>query len=98
MTRAITQRQLRNDSGKIMRALDQGESFIVTRNGTPVGELRPIRRRQFVPAEVAIAAFSGVGHIDYKQFRADIDRYVDQDPTPRAWERWEERHRKKRGG
>jgi prevent-host-death family protein len=80
MAREITQRQLRNESGEIMRELDRGESFIVTRNGTPVGELRPIRRRQFVPAEVAIAAFAGVGHIDHKEFRADIDRFVDQGP------------------
>ena len=28
-----------------------------------------------------------MGHIDYKQFRADIDRFVDQDPTPRAWDK-----------
>lgn len=84
--REITQRQLRNDSGEIMRELDRGESFIVTRNGAPVGELRPIRRRRFVPKAEVLAAFSGVGHIDYKQFRADIDRYVDQDPTPRAWD------------
>lgn len=86
MAREITQRQLRNDSGEIMRELDRGESFIVTRNGAPVGELRPIQRRRFVPVEVAIAAFSGVGHIDCKQFRADVDRVVDQDPTPRAWD------------
>jgi antitoxin (DNA-binding transcriptional repressor) of toxin-antitoxin stability system len=85
--REISQRQLRNDSGEIMRELDRGESFIVTRNGAPVGELRPIRRRQFVPAEVAIAAFAGVGHIDHRQFRVDIDRFVDQDPTPRAWDK-----------
>lgn len=31
-----------------MRELDRGESFVVTRNGTPVGELMPVRRRQFV--------------------------------------------------
>lgn len=85
--REITQRQLRNDSGEIMRELDSGESFIVTRNGAPVGELRPIRRRRFVPKAEVLAALSGVGHIDYKQFRADIDRFVDQDPTPRAWDK-----------
>ncbi len=78
---------MRNDSGEIMRELDRGESFLVTRNGTPVGELRPIRRRRFVPAEVAIAAFSGVGQIDQKQFRADIDRFVDQDPTLSTWDK-----------
>jgi prevent-host-death family protein len=84
VTREITQRELRNKSGEIMRALDQGEEFIVTRNGVPVGELRPIRKRRFVPAEVAIALFAGSPAIDFEEFRADIDRLVDQDPTPRA--------------
>lgn len=84
MSRQITQRQLRNESGEIMRALDRGESFIVTRNGAPVGELLPLRRRQFVPAEVALAAFKGVGRIDYKRFREDVDRVLDQDIAPRV--------------
>jgi prevent-host-death family protein len=84
--REITQRQLRNESGEIMRELDRGESFLVTRNGTPVGELVPIRRRRFVPAEVAVAAFAGVGHIDHARFRADVDRFVDQDPTTSVWD------------
>jgi antitoxin (DNA-binding transcriptional repressor) of toxin-antitoxin stability system len=68
-----------------MRALDRGEDFIVTRNGEPVGELRPYRRRRFVPTEVVQEALQGVGPIDPERFRADIDRYVDQDPTPRFW-------------
>jgi prevent-host-death family protein len=46
----ITQRELRNQSGEIMRALDRGESFVVTRNGVPVGELTPLRHEQFVAA------------------------------------------------
>jgi predicted nucleic acid-binding protein len=45
VAREISQRELRNDSGEIMRQLDAGESFVVTRNGVPVGELRPFRRR-----------------------------------------------------
>jgi antitoxin (DNA-binding transcriptional repressor) of toxin-antitoxin stability system len=68
-----------------MRALDRGEDFIVTRNGVPVGELRPIGRRQFVPRDVLAKAFAGAPHIDYERFREDIDAYVDQDPTPRFW-------------
>lgn len=84
MTREITQRELRNESGKIMRALDRGESFVVTRNGTPVAELTPIRRRRSVPTEAAIAAFRGAPRIDFRRFREDIDRFVDQDPEPRA--------------
>jgi len=83
MTRKLTQRELRNDSGEIMRALDGGEDFIVTRNGKPVGELRPYRQRQFVPTKELIEAFQGAPSIDYEELRADLDRYVDQDPTPR---------------
>jgi prevent-host-death family protein len=84
MARVISQRQLRNDSGEIMRELDRGESFIVTRNGTPVGELRPTQNRQFVPKATVLSALAGMGHIDFGQFRADVDRFVDQSPEPRA--------------
>ena len=80
----ITQRELRNQSGEIMRALDRGESFVVTRNGVPVGELMPIRRRRFVPAEEAVAAFQGAPPLDSARFRRDLDGLVDQDPSPRA--------------
>jgi antitoxin (DNA-binding transcriptional repressor) of toxin-antitoxin stability system len=48
MAKQLTQRQLRNESGKIMRALDAGESFVVTRNGVAVGELKPLQRHRFV--------------------------------------------------
>lgn len=84
MTREITQRQLRNDSGQIMRELDRGESFVVTRNGVPVGELRPIHRRRFVPKDVALAVFAGAASLDYSRLRGDIDAILDQDPSPRG--------------
>jgi antitoxin (DNA-binding transcriptional repressor) of toxin-antitoxin stability system len=84
MARVITQRQLRNDSGEIMRELDRGESFIVTRNGAPVGELRPTKRRQFVPKTAVLAALAGAAHIDGERFRADVDRFIDQSPEPRG--------------
>ncbi|MDE0652444.1 MAG: hypothetical protein OXI26_02165 [bacterium] len=79
----VTQRQLRNDSGEIMRALDRGESFIVTRNGVPVGELRPVRQRRLVPADEVIEMFAGGSPIDYEQFRADVDAVLDQSIEPR---------------
>jgi prevent-host-death family protein len=44
--RTITQRELRNDSGAVLREVEAGRTIIVSRNGTPVGELRPIRRRR----------------------------------------------------
>ncbi len=84
MAREITQRELRNESGKIMRAVDKGESFIVTRNGDPVAELTPLHRKRFVPAEAAIALFRTAPALDYDRFREDLDTIADQDPMPRA--------------
>lgn len=79
----VTQRQLRNESGEIMRALDRGESFIVTRNGVPVGQLRPLTQRRFVPIDEVMEMFAGGSHIDYEQFRADVDAILDQSIEPR---------------
>ncbi|HXH56266.1 hypothetical protein [Iamia sp.] len=84
MAREISQRELRNDSGEIMRGLDRGASFVVTRNGVPVGELRPIRRDQYVHTAVALATFQGAPAIDGRRFRDDVDRILDQDPFPRG--------------
>jgi len=64
------------------RALDRGETFVVTRNGVPVGELHPVRARQFVPADAALAAFAGAPTIEVTRFREDVDALLDQDPTP----------------
>jgi prevent-host-death family protein len=84
MTTEITQRELRNNSGEIMRQLDQGESFIVTRNGVPVGELSPLHRDRFISAAAAVAAFRGAPKVDLDQLRADLDDVAGQGVTPRA--------------
>jgi antitoxin (DNA-binding transcriptional repressor) of toxin-antitoxin stability system len=84
MTREITQRELRNQSGEIMRQLDEGATFIITRNGVPVGELTALRRHRFVPAETAVAMFKAAPRVDYKRFRADLDTAVSQEPLPRG--------------
>lgn len=84
MTRTITQRQLRNDSGEIMRQLDQGERFIVTRNGVPVGELTPLRRHRFVSTDAVVATFRSAPRVDPQRFRADLDAVVSQDIVTRG--------------
>jgi prevent-host-death family protein len=58
MKREITQRELRNESGAIMRALDAGESFVVTRNGVPVADLTPGRHRRFTSKAGVLKAFA----------------------------------------
>jgi prevent-host-death family protein len=84
VSREITQRELRNESGEIMRELDRGETFVVTRNGVPVGELTPLRRHRFVAADAAVALFRHAPGVDFERFRADLDAVAAQDAAPRA--------------
>src|SRR5882724_10288096 len=74
--RTITQRELRNQSGAVLREVEAGRTIIVSRNGTPVGELRPIRRRRFVPRAAIADAAERAARIDAAQFRADLDAVV----------------------
>jgi prevent-host-death family protein len=83
VARSITQRELRNDSGEIMRAVDRGESFVVTRNGVPVADLVPHRRPRFADTAELVAAFATLPPLDAGVFRADVDRVLDQDAAPR---------------
>jgi antitoxin (DNA-binding transcriptional repressor) of toxin-antitoxin stability system len=82
--KTITQRELRNDSGRILRDLDRGESFAVTRKGVVVGQLVPVQRSPFVTATELSRAFANAPRIDPKAFRRDVDRFLDQRPRPRA--------------
>jgi antitoxin (DNA-binding transcriptional repressor) of toxin-antitoxin stability system len=84
MVRQITERELREESGEIVRQLDRGECFVVMHDGVAVGELTPLRRRQFVARERVLHAFSLVPAIDPGRLRRDGDAALDQDPTPAA--------------
>jgi prevent-host-death family protein len=53
LMRIITQRELRNHSGEILRQAEAGQQFTVTVDGQPVAVLGPYPKRQWVPkAEV----------------------------------------------
>ncbi len=84
MRQVVTQRELRNASGDIMRRLDEGESFVVACNGVPVGELTPLRRLRFVPAESVAHIFRAAPTIAGEQFRRDLDSLAGQGTEPRA--------------
>jgi prevent-host-death family protein len=75
-SRMITQRELRNQSAAILREVEAGRTIVVTRNGTPVGELRPIRRRRFVPRAAIADAAARAPRIDGDRFRADLDAVI----------------------
>jgi prevent-host-death family protein len=72
-SRVITQRELRNQSAAVLREVEAGRTVIVTRNGTPVGELRPIRRQRYVARATIADAATRAPRIDAGRFRADLD-------------------------
>jgi prevent-host-death family protein len=80
MARTIAQRELRNENAKVIDAVTAGETFVVTRNGEPVAELRPLRagRRTFISRDEVAAMAKAQVRIDRHQFRADLDRVIDQ--------------------
>jgi len=77
--REITQRELRNDSGSILRAVESGETFIVTRNGTPIAELHPLRQQPFVATSHLLALLGREQSLDVDRFFGDLDDVVDQE-------------------
>ena len=78
MKRIISQRELRNDSAAVLREVEGGRTVVVTRNGTPVAELRPIRKHRFVPRTVIADSQAGAPRIDARRFRQDLDAVIDQ--------------------
>jgi prevent-host-death family protein len=86
METTISQRELRNDSGAIMRRVEQGERFTVTRNGVPVADLVPHdraaadRRRRFVPVAEVAAGVRRLQNWDGERFAAEqhqLDAAID---------------------
>lgn len=78
MNKSITQQELRNDSTAVLREVQAGQTFIVTRNGVPAAELRPIQPRRFVPRAIVAEAAARAPHIDAERFRTDLDAVIDQ--------------------
>lgn len=76
MNRFITQRELRNDSAAVLREVQAGHAVIVTRNGVPVAELRPVQPRRFVPRAVIADACARAPRVDAAVLRCDLDAVV----------------------
>ncbi len=66
-----------------MREIESGESFVLTRNGTPIADIVP-HARTAEPRRVSgadlLAAAATLPAVDAQQFFADLDEYVDPEP------------------
>jgi prevent-host-death family protein len=72
----VTIRELRNRGGDVVERVLAGESLTVTRAGTPVAELRPVRRSG-LDRETLIHRWRRVPPVDPVAFRRDVDAVVD---------------------
>ncbi|MCC6197663.1 MAG: type II toxin-antitoxin system prevent-host-death family antitoxin [Burkholderiales bacterium] len=77
MKRTITERELRNDSGAVLREVQAGRTIFVTRNGVPVAELCPVApQRRFVSRATIAEAVRTAPSVDADRIRADFDAVV----------------------
>lgn len=88
--KVITQREFRNNSAAVMDAVEAGETYHITRNGTEVAELRPLTRRRQPTAEELIARHRRLPRVDAVAMRKEADEFFgtedrvgDDDPFER---------------
>lgn len=89
----ITQRELRNDNAEIMRRVEAGERFTVTRRGKPIADVIPHRDRrpEAIGSEAFLHLLSDLPPWDVDAFDADEREFLDarlgDDADEDPWER-----------
>ncbi len=73
----VTIRDLRNHGGDVVDRVTAGETLMVTRAGTPVAELRPLRR-DALDAATLLGRWRNLAPVEPQRCRADVDAVVDQ--------------------
>jgi prevent-host-death family protein len=73
----VTIRDLRNHGGDVVERVEAGERLMVTRDGRPVAELRPLRSRG-IAARTLLERWRRLQPVDADAFRRDIDAVLDQ--------------------
>jgi prevent-host-death family protein len=72
----VTIRDLRNHGGDVVDRVAAGERLVVTRDGRPVAELRPVRSRG-AKASVLLARWHRLPPVDGAALRGDLDATLD---------------------
>lgn len=94
MAEQIGQRELRNDNAEIMRRVERGERFTVTKNGKPVADLVPHQATgPFTDLSLGELkqVFGRLPRIERERWeadrRADDDVFGQDDPIDDPWVR-----------
>ena len=72
----VTIRELRNRGGDVVDRVEAGERVIVTRDGKPVAELRPLSRSALTAVEL-LRRRSNLAAVDPTTIRRDLDEALD---------------------
>ncbi len=73
----VTIRELRNHGGAVIDRVQAGERLIVSRDGQPVAELRPLRRTPLDAATV-LERWRHLPQVDPEALRRDLDSIINQ--------------------
>ena len=69
----VSVRDLRNNGGRVLERVANGESLTVTLDGRPIAELRPVPGRA-LSASVLLARWRRLPVVDPIKLRTDLDR------------------------
>jgi prevent-host-death family protein len=72
----VTIRELRNHGGDVVDRVVAGERLIVTRDGRPVAELRPVRSSG-ASVSVLLSRWRRLPQLDESSLRDDLDATID---------------------
>ncbi|WP_328326386.1 type II toxin-antitoxin system prevent-host-death family antitoxin [Kribbella sp. NBC_00382] len=73
--RVITENEFRNRSTVVLAAVEAGETYRITRNGTEVAELRPLAHRQRMTAEELVAQHQRLRRVDACEMAREADDF-----------------------
>jgi len=73
---SVTIRELRNRGGDVVDRVEAGERVLVTRDGKPVAELRPLSPSALTAAEL-LRRRRHLPSVDPVALRRDVDEIID---------------------
>lgn len=83
--RQIAQRELRNQSGEVLREAERGEQFLITVKGRPVAVLSPCPKRHWISRAEVLKLLQG-GRPD-PDFFADVAELGGLEDLTDPWQR-----------
>ncbi len=75
----ISIRELRNQGGAVVERVRAGEAALITRDGEPVAELRPLPRKT-KNSKALLEAAKSLPPVDAGALRRELDELIDPSP------------------